>query len=87
MGQVGEEAGEARGPYGEVGDGGPHAAGGPGVGEVEDRCHESEISFVGFVLGQEVFADFGDVIEREAGIEIGGQVELGLEQVAGIEVD
>lgn len=64
-GEVWEEAGELGGPQGEIDEGGPDDAGGAGVHVVEDGGEEAEEAFVGFVGGEEVFADFGDVVEGE----------------------
>ncbi len=84
--EVWEEAGELGGPEGEVREGGPDGAGSAGVHVVEDGGEEAEEAFVGFVGGEEVFAEFGDVVEGEGGIEAGvEEAELGLKQVAVVE--
>lgn len=83
--EVGEKAGELGGPEGEVREGGPDSAGGAGVHVVEDGGEEAEEALVGFVGGEEVFADFGDEIEGEGGVEAVEEAELGLEELAVIE--
>ena len=83
--EVGEKAGELGGPEGEVCDGRPDGFGGAGVHVVEDGGEEAEETFVGFVGGEEVFADFGDEIEGEGGVEAVEEAELGLEELAVIE--
>ena len=86
-GEGGEEAGEAGGPEGEVSQGAPDGAGGAGVHVVEDGGHEAEEAFVGLVGGEELFADFGDEIEGEGGVEAIEEAELGLQEIARVEVD
>ncbi len=83
--EVGEKAGELGGPEGEVREGGPDGARGAGVHVVEDGGEEAEEALVGLVGGEEVFADFGDEIEGEGGVEAVEEAELGLEELAVIE--
>jgi hypothetical protein len=82
--EPGHPAEEARDPEREVGDGHPDAV---AAGVVEDGEHEAEGGFVGIVIGQGFFEDFG--IEGESG---GAGVvdrvgERGGDDFAGVEAD
>ena len=45
------------------------------------------MTLVGFGGGEELLGDLGEVVERDARFIVGGEGELGVEEVAGVEVD